>query len=294
MATQLLAKFEENSSTAQTRSKVRNGLLEYFISQGPFLSFLEFPLLSCLFLSTLSFLFLSLPHCIRMRAHLIHLPLLPPPRSLFQMRMMTLMRKKRRGRREKTLVLQSPKTHPLPLLLLLFLLLTQNGRYASLSAVALYQRSCFSSGQPLSNRLETCTFLMNPPFLVLAPRLFFQPSIYLRLLEDPSSVAQQTCFLYSPKASFSQGDCSRSRSPSRSKSPLSPPRSPSPNVDEHCYPEHHFSASPLSSVDLPSQRSEDPVQQVNFVPQIYIYIFFSTTFAKTSITTSLSCLLFQL
>uniref|UniRef100_A0A7N6BIK5 F-actin monooxygenase n=1 Tax=Anabas testudineus TaxID=64144 RepID=A0A7N6BIK5_ANATE len=126
MATQLLAKFEENSSTAQTRSKVRNGLLEYFISQGPFLSFLEFPLLSCLFLSTLSFLFLSLPHCIRMRAHLIHLPLLPPPRSLFQMRMMTMMRKKRRGRREKTLVLQSPKTHPLPLLLLLFLLLTQN------------------------------------------------------------------------------------------------------------------------------------------------------------------------
>ncbi|XP_026221435.1 protein-methionine sulfoxide oxidase mical2b isoform X6 [Anabas testudineus] len=65
MATQLLAKFEENSSTAQTRSK---------------------------------------------------------------MRMMTMMRKKRRGRREKTLVLQSPKTHPLPLLLLLFLLLTQNGR----------------------------------------------------------------------------------------------------------------------------------------------------------------------
>ncbi|XP_026221431.1 protein-methionine sulfoxide oxidase mical2b isoform X2 [Anabas testudineus] len=106
-----------------------------------------------------------------------------------------------------------------------------------------------------------------PPPSVPPAHPKWQPSIYLRLLEDPSSVAQQTCFLYSPKASFSQGDCSRSRSPSRSKSPLSPPRSPSPNVDEHCYPEHHFSASPLSSVDLPSQRSEDPVQQ-NKAPKL--------------------------
>uniref|UniRef100_A0A3Q1HUA6 F-actin monooxygenase n=1 Tax=Anabas testudineus TaxID=64144 RepID=A0A3Q1HUA6_ANATE len=157
MATQLLAKFEENSSTAQTRSKVRNGLLEYFISQGPFLSFLEFPLLSCLFLSTLSFLFLSLPHCIRMRAHLIHLPLLPPPRSLFQMRMMTMMRKKRRGRREKTLVLQSPKTHPLPLLLLLFLLLTQN----EFSGRSIKERAALLSSMfPGSNK---------PPSSLLSP-----------------------------------------------------------------------------------------------------------------------------
>lgn len=53
MATQLLAKFEENSSTAQTRSKVRNGLFKYFISQGPFpfrpltsSPFLSFPFIS--------------------------------------------------------------------------------------------------------------------------------------------------------------------------------------------------------------------------------------------------------
>ncbi|XP_067445003.1 F-actin-monooxygenase mical2b isoform X1 [Thunnus thynnus] len=91
------------------------------------------------------------------------------------------------------------------------------------------------------------------------PRPKWQPSIYLRLLENPTSVAEQTSFLYSPKPS-------RSPSPSRSKSPL---RSPSPNVTEQHYPERtspdlrtsHFSASALLGVDRPSKRSEEEMQQ---------------------------------
>ncbi|XP_040893605.1 protein-methionine sulfoxide oxidase mical2b isoform X2 [Toxotes jaculatrix] len=106
-----------------------------------------------------------------------------------------------------------------------------------------------------------------PPLPPARPK--WQPSIYLRLLENSSSVAQQTSFLCSPKCSHPQRSYSRSPSPSFSKSPLSPPRSPSPNVTEYYYPEctspdlatSHFSASTQSSTDHPTDRSEESVQQ---------------------------------
>lgn len=114
-------------------------------------------------------------------------------------------------------------------------------------------------------------------FRFLLPFVFsscFQPSIYLRLLENPGAVAQQTSFLYSPRSSHPQSSHSRSPSPSRSKSPLSPTRSPSPNFTRHYYPEctspnlttSHFSASTLSASDIDhsSERSGESVQQVNF------------------------------
>ncbi|XP_076588755.1 F-actin-monooxygenase mical2b isoform X2 [Chaetodon auriga] len=105
-----------------------------------------------------------------------------------------------------------------------------------------------------------------PPLPPSRPK--WQPSIYLRLLENPSAVAQQTTFLYSPKSSPPPSNYSRSPSPSLSKSP---PRSPSPAVTEQHYPEcsshdqktSHFSASPLcaSNIDHSSERSEESVQQ---------------------------------
>lgn len=108
--------------------------------------------------------------------------------------------------------------------------------------------------------------------LLLVSSSCCQPSIYLRLLENPSAVAEQTTFLYSPKSP----PLSRSPSPSRSKSPFSPPRSPSPNFSTRCYPERtspdlttqHFSASSLtaSDHDHSSERSETSAQQVNFMP----------------------------
>uniref|UniRef100_UPI0037E78314 F-actin-monooxygenase mical2b isoform X4 n=1 Tax=Semicossyphus pulcher TaxID=241346 RepID=UPI0037E78314 len=110
-----------------------------------------------------------------------------------------------------------------------------------------------------------------PPSPLPPPRPKWQPSIYLRLLENPSAVAQQTSFLYIPQGSSSQGDHSRSPSPLRSKSPLSPPRSPSPNVARHYIPEctsPHLTTSQLSvstlSVwdnDHPSERSEESMLQ---------------------------------
>ncbi|XP_053175957.1 F-actin-monooxygenase mical2b [Scomber japonicus] len=100
------------------------------------------------------------------------------------------------------------------------------------------------------------------------PRPKWQPSVYLRLLENPSSVAQQSTLLYSPKPSYAQSSYSRSPSPSYSKSPL---RSPSPDVTEQHYPERttpdlitsHFScpAPSLSGIDRPSKRSEEGMQQ---------------------------------
>ncbi|XP_056138343.1 F-actin-monooxygenase mical2b [Lampris incognitus] len=67
------------------------------------------------------------------------------------------------------------------------------------------------------------------------PRPKWQPSVYLRLLENPASVAQPISPLYSsqspsPLNSFSQ---SHPPSPSRSMSLRSPSRSPSPNVADH-------------------------------------------------------------
>ncbi|XP_047452059.1 F-actin-monooxygenase mical2b isoform X2 [Mugil cephalus] len=85
------------------------------------------------------------------------------------------------------------------------------------------------------------------PLPLPPPRPKWQPSIYLRLLENPDSVAQQTTFFFPPKRSPSPSDFG----------PISPPRSPSPNATKH-YPEHtspdldagHFSAS---GVDQSSQ-----------------------------------------
>ncbi|XP_060892802.1 F-actin-monooxygenase mical2b isoform X1 [Labrus mixtus] len=103
-----------------------------------------------------------------------------------------------------------------------------------------------------------------PPLPPTRPK--WQPSIYLRLLENPSAVAQETSFLCTPKCSPSQGNYSRSPSPSRSESPLSPSRSPSPKVTKHYIPEctsPHQRNSQLSAWDNDhsSVRSEESLQQ---------------------------------
>ncbi|XP_074533428.1 F-actin-monooxygenase mical2b isoform X2 [Halichoeres trimaculatus] len=100
------------------------------------------------------------------------------------------------------------------------------------------------------------------------PRPKWQPSIYLRLLENPNAVAQETSFLYTPKPP-SEWDCSVSPSASRSTSPINPSRSPSPKVTRHYTPErtsphlttNQLSASSLCTLDLSSDRSEESVQQ---------------------------------
>uniref|UniRef100_UPI003AAD363A uncharacterized protein n=1 Tax=Centroberyx gerrardi TaxID=166262 RepID=UPI003AAD363A len=96
------------------------------------------------------------------------------------------------------------------------------------------------------------------------------PSIYLRLLEDPNAVAHPIS-LYSPKTPPPQNGYSQSPSRSRSKSPLSPHRSPSPNVTEQHYPQctspdlatNHFSASSLSAscIGHPSENEEEAISQ---------------------------------
>ncbi|XP_049429559.1 F-actin-monooxygenase mical2b isoform X1 [Epinephelus fuscoguttatus] len=105
-----------------------------------------------------------------------------------------------------------------------------------------------------------------PPLPPSRPK--WQPSIYLRLLENPSAVAQQNAFHYSPKSPHPRSSYSRSPSPTHFKSP---PHSPSPNVTEHYYPERtspdltarYFSASSLSASDIncSSERSEESTQQ---------------------------------
>ncbi|XP_029991782.1 LOW QUALITY PROTEIN: protein-methionine sulfoxide oxidase mical2b-like [Sphaeramia orbicularis] len=97
-----------------------------------------------------------------------------------------------------------------------------------------------------------------PPAPVPPPRPKWQPSIYLRLLENPTSAAQTPSFLCR----------SRSPSPSRSTSPLSPLRTPSPNVTEQHYPQFpsphitpgRFSACAPEASGL-DRSSEEPVQQ---------------------------------
>ncbi|XP_042351353.1 protein-methionine sulfoxide oxidase mical2b isoform X2 [Plectropomus leopardus] len=103
-----------------------------------------------------------------------------------------------------------------------------------------------------------------PPLPPSRPK--WQPSIYLRLLENPSAVAQQTSFLYSPKSS--QSGYSRSPSPTPSQSPRH-----SPNLfTEHYDPDRsspdptarHFSASSLSvsGIDYLPDSSEESTQQI--------------------------------
>ncbi|XP_032367629.1 protein-methionine sulfoxide oxidase mical2b isoform X1 [Etheostoma spectabile] len=107
-----------------------------------------------------------------------------------------------------------------------------------------------------------------PPPPQPSPQPKWQPSIYLRLLENPSAVAQQTTFLYSPASSYPQSGYSHSPSPIGQ---LSPPRSPSPNVTEHYYTEctspdvtnSHIAASTLSVLDIGHslERSEESMQK---------------------------------
>ncbi|XP_069384036.1 F-actin-monooxygenase mical2b isoform X2 [Paralichthys olivaceus] len=94
-----------------------------------------------------------------------------------------------------------------------------------------------------------------PPLPPTRPK--WQPSVYLRLLEN------------SPKPSHPLSSYSRSPSPSFSRGPISPPRSPSPTVTERYYPERtspdlapcHFSASSPSSADPPPEWSDESARQ---------------------------------
>ncbi|XP_039988788.1 protein-methionine sulfoxide oxidase mical2b isoform X9 [Xiphias gladius] len=107
----------------------------------------------------------------------------------------------------------------------------------------------------------------SPPLPPRCPK--WQPSIYLRLLENSSSSAPHTSFLYSPKPSHPQSGYSCSPPPSCFRSPLTPPHSSSLNVTEHDYPEcsfpelatSHFSACILSSIDHPIEWSDELMQQ---------------------------------
>ncbi|XP_061533365.1 F-actin-monooxygenase mical2b isoform X2 [Phycodurus eques] len=101
-----------------------------------------------------------------------------------------------------------------------------------------------------------------PPPPLCSPRPKWQPSVYLRLLENPASVAPQNSCHNSPMSSYSISN-SRSPSPSLSKSLL---YSPSPELH---YPEctspvpkaSHYSASALLDNVLSSPRSEEEMQQ---------------------------------
>ncbi|XP_034052446.1 protein-methionine sulfoxide oxidase mical2b isoform X7 [Gymnodraco acuticeps] len=96
------------------------------------------------------------------------------------------------------------------------------------------------------------------------PRPKWQPSVYLRLLENPSAVAPQNPPLYSPR---SPHPLSSSRSPSPTYStriPLGPSRSPSPS--EH-YSRGRFSPDlnpgrfSASDIRLSSESSQEEMQQ---------------------------------
>ncbi|XP_028440839.1 protein-methionine sulfoxide oxidase mical2b isoform X4 [Perca flavescens] len=112
-----------------------------------------------------------------------------------------------------------------------------------------------------------------PPPPQPSPCPKWQPSIYLRLLENPSAVAQQTTFLYSPTSSHPQSGYSRSPPPLQSMGQLSPPHSLSPNGTEHYYTEctspdvttSHLSASTQSAsdIDYSSERSEESMQKLS-------------------------------
>ncbi|XP_057691959.1 F-actin-monooxygenase mical2b isoform X2 [Corythoichthys intestinalis] len=95
------------------------------------------------------------------------------------------------------------------------------------------------------------------------PKPKWQPSIYLRLLENPASVAPQSSFLVSPNSSHSIST-SRSPSPTHSKSTL---RSASPILlNSECSSSipkvSHCSASALLDVELSSQKSTAEMQQI--------------------------------
>ncbi|KAM3610092.1 uncharacterized protein V6R79_025241 [Siganus canaliculatus] len=85
-----------------------------------------------------------------------------------------------------------------------------------------------------------------------ASRPKWQPSIYLRLLENPAAVAQQTSFLYSPPV---RSVDSRSPSPSRSQTSS---RSPSPHFTGLHHPASSLSAS---NIDHSSNQLEESKQK---------------------------------
>lgn len=98
----------------------------------------------------------------------------------------------------------------------------------------------------------------NPALLVSPPCL--QPSVYLRLLDNPSAVVKQSTFHCCPK---SPRPPSLPPSPSQPTNPLSPLRAPSPNVPERHYPER---TSPDQAAGHSSERS---TQQVTVEPVLY-------------------------
>ncbi|XP_061577169.1 F-actin-monooxygenase mical2b isoform X2 [Cololabis saira] len=101
-----------------------------------------------------------------------------------------------------------------------------------------------------------------PPALC-PPRPKWQPSVYLRLLENPGTVADQAGFLCSPQSSPSPSGYSRSPSQSRSKSPLTTSPSPSFGVSESVCPDAPGGFSALSDCGpgRSSERSEETLQQ---------------------------------
>lgn len=91
----------------------------------------------------------------------------------------------------------------------------------------------------------------------------FQPSIYLRLLENPSWVAPQASFLCNATSPLSESSGGRSPSPPRSESP---PCSPSPPVSQQP-PLEHTSLAPTGSHAPPplDPSSDRSMQQVILV-----------------------------
>ncbi|XP_059916950.1 F-actin-monooxygenase mical2b isoform X2 [Gadus macrocephalus] len=92
------------------------------------------------------------------------------------------------------------------------------------------------------------------------PRPKWQPSIYLRLLEDPNAVARPTSPVYSPETPPTQNGFDQSPFLSWSQSPTSPSRSPSPKA----YGVKHYSerrpAAPSTSHfanTVPSRPGDD-------------------------------------
>lgn len=168
------------------------------------------------------------------------------------------MRKTRRRRRKKTLVLQSLKKLRLcPL----FPHLALSGRYPCLSA-------CLSPFVFQSSSTPSKPFFSHLPVALCVSSSCCQPSVYLRLLENPGAVAQHTASLSSPTSPLPQSGYSRSSSPSGSHSP---PRSPSPSAALRYYSERTSpgpNTTHLSAADI-DHSSDGPTQQVTVLPAVF-------------------------
>ncbi|XP_070406627.1 F-actin-monooxygenase mical2b isoform X3 [Nothobranchius furzeri] len=113
--------------------------------------------------------------------------------------------------------------------------------------------------EELNPRFAKPKDLPPPPPPLPLPRPKWQPSVYLRLLENPNSVVQQASFLSSPELSHHWS--SHSRSPSPSKSPLGASRSPSPLAPELHLPECTSPHSHNVSALCPPDADPAPEQQ---------------------------------